>query len=49
MVKSGDNCVEFVLISLLTCVEFYNSALHDVDEVEQQTVVGLLLLASCET
>jgi hypothetical protein len=49
MVQGGYYCVELVLIGLLSCVKLDDSSLEDGDEVVEQVVVGLLLLAGSET
>jgi len=41
--------VKLVLVSLLCCIEFDDSALEDLKEVKKQTVVGLLLMPSGKT
>ena len=41
--------MELVLVGLLGSVEFNDSTLEDVDEVEEKVVVGLLLVTSGKT
>lgn len=48
VVEGGEDGVEFLLIGLLPNVEFDDPALEDGDEVEDEVVVGLLLLAGGE-
>jgi hypothetical protein len=48
-VQGGQDGVEFWLVGLLSHVEFDDPALEDGDEVEDEGVVGLLLLACGET
>ena len=48
VVEGGDDGMEFMLVGLLACIKFNNPPLQDLDEVEEQIVVGLLLLPGCE-
>ena len=49
VVQVGEDGMELVLVGLLGSIEFDDSALEDVDEVEEKTIIGLFLVPSGKT